>query len=70
MVVGSFVVTVCLLVLGWTSEIVSVFVKDTEKVWSSRVKLCECLGYEYSLGFHPVRPKTRRLPWQFSVSTP
>lgn len=32
MVVGSGIVAVCLLVLGWTTEIVSLFVKDAEKV--------------------------------------
>jgi hypothetical protein len=32
MVVGSFIVALCLLVLGWTTEIVSLFVKDAEKV--------------------------------------
>lgn len=32
MIGGSIVVTVCLLILGWTTEIVSVFVKDADKV--------------------------------------
>lgn len=32
MVVGSAIVALCLLVLGWTTEIVSLFVKDAEKV--------------------------------------
>lgn len=32
MVVGSFVVAFCLIVLGWTTEIVGLFVKDPEKV--------------------------------------
>lgn len=34
MVFGSLVVALCLIVLGWTSEIVSIFVKDAEKVIS------------------------------------
>lgn len=32
MVYGSLVVAFCLLVLGWTKEIVGLFVKDPEKV--------------------------------------
>ena len=32
MVFGSLVVAFCLLVLGWTKEIVGLFVKDPEKV--------------------------------------
>lgn len=32
MIAGAFVVTLCLLVLGWTSELVAYFVKDAEKV--------------------------------------
>lgn len=35
MIVGSFVVATCLLVLGWTTEIVNTFVKDAEKVLES-----------------------------------
>lgn len=33
MVGGSLVVAACLLVLGWTSEIVGAFVADEERVW-------------------------------------
>ena len=32
MVAGSVVVAVCLLVQGWTTEIVGMFVKDANKV--------------------------------------
>lgn len=32
MIVGSIVVAICLLVLGWTSQIVGLFVKDAERV--------------------------------------
>lgn len=32
MIAGSLVVGACLLVLGWTSEIVGIFVKDANKV--------------------------------------
>lgn len=37
MVVGSFVVAFCLIVLGWTTEIVGLFVKDPEKVLFSDI---------------------------------
>jgi solute carrier family 45 protein 1/2/4 len=33
MVFGSFVVALCLFILGWTAEIVGLFVKDPEKVF-------------------------------------
>ena len=32
MIGGAIIVAVCLLVLGWTAEIVGVFVKDSETV--------------------------------------
>jgi hypothetical protein len=32
MVFGSFAVAFCLFILGWTAEIVGLFVKDPEKV--------------------------------------
>ena len=32
MIIGSLIVAMCLLVLGWTAEIVGLFVKDAEKV--------------------------------------
>lgn len=40
MIFGSFVVAFCLLVLGWTAEIVGLFVKDPEKVWD--FEFCRC----------------------------
>jgi hypothetical protein len=33
MIFGSLVVAFCLIVLGWTAEIVGLFVQDPEKVW-------------------------------------
>ncbi|CBF83623.1 hypothetical protein AN2982.2 [Aspergillus nidulans FGSC A4] len=39
MIGGSLIVTVCLLVLGWTTEIVGVFVKDAEKAASVTIAL-------------------------------
>ncbi|KAJ5692559.1 hypothetical protein N7462_001982 [Penicillium macrosclerotiorum] len=41
MVFGSFVVAFCLLVLGWTTEIVAMFVKEPEKVSRLRVGALE-----------------------------
>lgn len=32
MIFGSFVVAFCLIVLGWTAEIVGLFVQEPEKV--------------------------------------
>ena len=40
MVFGSFVVAFCLIVLGWTAEIVGLFVTDPEKVFT----LCDKLN--------------------------
>ena len=33
MVIGAILASSCLLLLGWTSEVVGLFVKDTELVW-------------------------------------
>lgn len=38
MIFGSLVVAFCLIVLGWTAEIVGTFVKDPEKVRLERLK--------------------------------
>jgi solute carrier family 45 protein 1/2/4 len=39
MVLGSFVVAACLLVLGWTKEIVAIFIEDTESAKSYTIVL-------------------------------
>jgi hypothetical protein len=44
MVFGSLVVAFCLLVLGWTAEIVGLFVKDPEKVHSLFIETLAWLG--------------------------
>lgn len=41
MIFGSIVVAFCLIVLGWTAEIVGMFVKDPEKVCSIFLELTE-----------------------------
>lgn len=33
MIMGSLVVALCLIMLGWTEEIVGMVVKNPEKVW-------------------------------------
>jgi len=37
MIGGSIIVALCLLVLGWTAEIVGIFVKDPETVSVGRL---------------------------------
>lgn len=53
MVFGSFVVAFCLIVLGWTAEIVAMFVKEPEKVgaahYNSRHKNTKLMRELYRL---------------------
>lgn len=48
MVIGSFIVALSLLLLGWTTELVGLFVTDPEKVCSLtlrlRLRLTDWLG--------------------------
>lgn len=78
MVVGSIAVAMCLFVLGWTSEIVTTFVKDAEKVMQravgSRIPLslpsiC-CGGVGLMANSDCYRPKMPQLRWQFSAFMP
>jgi len=41
MLVGSVVVSLCLLVLGWTAEIVGLFITDKELVWFGTIAFQE-----------------------------
>lgn len=43
MVVGSILVALCLLVLGWTSELVGIFMSEGPKVGLYFVTVCICL---------------------------
>lgn len=64
MIFGSFVVAFCLLVLGWTSEIVGLFVKDPEKVYIVFIGTLTWLNlstWKLILVFY--RPKMAQLPW-------
>jgi hypothetical protein len=66
MVFGSFVVAFCLIVLGWTSEIVAMFVKEPEKVgaahYNSRHRSMKLMRGLYRL-------KMSLLRWLYLVYT-
>ncbi|KAE8407272.1 MFS/sugar transport protein-domain-containing protein, partial [Aspergillus pseudonomiae] len=49
MIVGSLIVAMCLLVLGWTSEIVGLFVKEAEK--ANRVTIALAVLSIYAVDF-------------------
>lgn len=78
MLVGSIVVAMCLFVLGWTSEIVTTFVKDAEKVIQravgSRIPPSLPLYLFKWIGLMAngvcCRPKIPQLRLQFSAFTP
>ena len=52
MVGGTIIVSACLLVLGWTSEIVGTFVTDKETVQYPLV------GSEYGYGAHGLQKRS------------
>lgn len=43
MIEGSIIVALCLLVLGWTAEIVGIFVRNPETVSYWRIAQCYAL---------------------------
>ncbi|KAE8321730.1 MFS/sugar transport protein-domain-containing protein [Aspergillus sergii] len=49
MIIGSLIVAMCLLVLGWTTEIVGLFVKDAEK--ANRVTIALAVLSIYAVDF-------------------
>ncbi|RDW86706.1 putative sucrose transporter [Aspergillus mulundensis] len=61
MIGGSLVVSVCLLVLGWTSEIVGAFVKDTEKAASVTIALAVLSIYAVDFAINVVQACARSL---------
>ena len=63
MIGGALIVAVCLLVLGWTGEIVRMFVREPETVSDWTHSLSEAPAYE---GYR--RSHARSL-WLSSVST-
>lgn len=67
MIFGSFVVAFCLIILGWTAEIVGKFVNDPEKVCAGRRLRCFD-GCRELTGWFSSRPKMSRLHWRSRVS--
>ncbi|KKK12080.1 hypothetical protein P175DRAFT_094859 [Aspergillus ochraceoroseus IBT 24754] len=61
MIGGSFVVTLCLLVLGWTTEIVNFFVKDSEKVPKVTIALAVLSIYALDFAINVVQACSRSL---------
>ncbi|KAI9376308.1 hypothetical protein BJX61DRAFT_530994 [Aspergillus egyptiacus] len=61
MIGGSFVVTICLLVLGWTTEIVGAFVEDTEKAARATVALAVLSIYAVDFAINIVQACARSL---------
>jgi hypothetical protein len=66
MVFGSFVVAFCLIILGWTAEIVAMFVKEPEKVGTTY----NYLEYESTKLMRELyRPKMSLSRWLYLVYT-
>lgn len=61
MIAGSLVVGVCLLVLGWTSEIVGIFVKDANKVKDVTVAVAVLSIYAVDFAINVVQASCRSL---------
>ncbi|PYH68978.1 putative sucrose transporter [Aspergillus vadensis CBS 113365] len=61
MIVGSFVVATCLLVLGWTTEIVNTFVKDAEKARNVTIALAVLSIYAVDFAINVVQACCRSL---------
>ncbi|KAL4870810.1 hypothetical protein BDV12DRAFT_165266 [Aspergillus spectabilis] len=61
MIGGSFIVTICLLVLGWTTEIVNFFVKDAEKATKATIALAVLSIYAVDFAINVVQACARSL---------
>ncbi|KAL2835094.1 hypothetical protein BDW59DRAFT_137098 [Aspergillus cavernicola] len=61
MIGASFVVTLCLLVLGWTTEIVNAFVQDTEKAARATIALAVLSIYAVDFAINVVQACARSL---------
>ncbi|KAL5337288.1 hypothetical protein BJX70DRAFT_369980 [Aspergillus crustosus] len=61
MIGGSFVVTLCLLVLGWTTEIVNFFVTDAEKATRVTIALAVLSIYAVDFSINVVQACARSL---------
>ena len=64
MIGGSLIVAVCLLVLGWTGEIVRLFVREPETVGDWNHDIYEVPAH------HDYRRSHARSLWPSLVSTP
>ncbi|RAH83767.1 sucrose transporter [Aspergillus japonicus CBS 114.51] len=61
MIVGSVVVAMCLLLLGWTTEIVRMFVKDAEKAKSATIAIAVLSIYAVDFAINVVQACCRSL---------
>ncbi|KAL4783550.1 hypothetical protein BJX76DRAFT_357937 [Aspergillus varians] len=61
MIGGSLIVTLCLLVLGWTTEIVGVFIKDAEKAPRATIALAVLSIYAVDFSINVVQACARSL---------
>ncbi|OJJ00089.1 hypothetical protein ASPVEDRAFT_26844 [Aspergillus versicolor CBS 583.65] len=61
MIGGSIIVTVCLLILGWTTEIVSVFIKDADKASRATIALAVLSIYAVDFAINVVQACARSL---------
>ncbi|PWY92759.1 MFS general substrate transporter [Aspergillus heteromorphus CBS 117.55] len=61
MIVGSFLVALCLLVLGWTTEIVNMFVKEPEKAKNATIALAVLSIYAVDFAINVVQACCRSL---------
>ncbi|KAJ5306260.1 hypothetical protein N7508_005275 [Penicillium antarcticum] len=61
MVFGSFVVAFCLFILGWTAEIVGLFVKDPEKAKNGTIALAIISIYAVDFSINVVQACCRSL---------
>ncbi|KAF2404567.1 hypothetical protein EJ06DRAFT_579167 [Trichodelitschia bisporula] len=61
MVVGTVIVSICLLILGWTSEIVGVFVSDPDMKRSATIALAVLSIYGVDFAINAVQASTRSL---------
>ncbi|PYH92723.1 MFS general substrate transporter [Aspergillus ellipticus CBS 707.79] len=61
MIVGSFLVAMCLLVLGWTTELVDMFVKDAEKAKNATIALAVLSIYAVDFAINVVQACCRSL---------
>lgn len=61
MIFGSLVVALCLILLGWTSEIVGLFVKDPDKVQGATIALAVLSIYAVDFAINIVQACCRSL---------